>query len=142
MKKYNEYIIENTDNESNIVNDSNEIIKSVLSNFINNIEKLKKETMDKLNNVQLNNDKDDSQNNTVDKYVNQLLNSLDEIKKDGKLDELIKQCVSSISLINRENSKLLKIDPQTDDIKNSIDENKKNRELLEKLLNKARELKK
>ncbi|MFA5586235.1 MAG: hypothetical protein WDA02_06770 [Saccharofermentanales bacterium] len=142
MKKYIEYITENEDNESNVGLD--ETINDVLSKFISNIEKLKKETMQKLNNGSSEDTQEKSQNkkSSIDDNINILLNNLEQIKNDGKLDELIKQCVNSINLINKENGRLLKVEPQDDDIKSSIEKNKKNRELLDNLLIKARELKK
>jgi hypothetical protein len=142
MKKYIEYITENEDNESNVGLD--ETINDVLSKFISNIEKLKKETMQKLNNGSYEDTQEKSQNkkSSIDDNINILLNNLEQIKNDGKLDELIKQCINSINLINKENGRLLKVEPQDDDIKSSIEKNKKNRELLDNLLIKARELKK
>lgn len=142
MKKYIEYITENEDNESNVGLD--ETINDVLSKFISNIEKLKKETMQKLNNGSSEDTQEKSQNkkSSIDDNINILLNNLEQIKNDGKLDELIKQCVNSINLINKENGRLLKVEPQDDDIKSSIEKNKKNKELLDNLLIKARELKK
>jgi len=142
MKKYIEYITENEDNESNVGLD--ETINDILSKFISNIEKLKKETMQKLNNGSYEDTQEKSQNkkSSIDDNINILLNNLEQIKNDGKLDELIKQCINSINLINKENGRLLKVEPQDDDIKSSIEKNKKNRELLDNLLIKARELKK
>jgi len=142
MKKYIEYITENEDNESNVGLD--ETINDVLSKFISNIEKLKKETMQKLNNGSSEDTQEKSQNkkSSINDNINILLNNLEQIKNDGKLDELIKQCINSINLINKENGRLLKVEPQDDDIKSSIEKNKKNRELLDNLLIKARELKK
>ncbi|MFA6375732.1 MAG: hypothetical protein WCY04_05840 [Bacilli bacterium] len=142
MKKYIEYITENEDNESNVGLD--ETINDVLSKFISNIEKLKKETMQKLNNGSYEDTQEKSQNkkSSINDNINILLNNLEQIKNDGKLDELIKQCINSINLINKENGRLLKVEPQDDDIKSSIEKNKKNKELLDNLLIKARELKK
>jgi hypothetical protein len=142
MKKYIEYITENEDNESNVGLD--ETINDILSKFISNIEKLKKETMQKLNNGSSEDTQEKSQNkkSSIDDNINILLNNLEQIKNDGKLDELIKQCINSINLINKENGRLLKVEPQDDDIKSSIEKNKKNKELLDNLLIKARELKK
>jgi len=142
MKKYIEYITENEDNESNVGLD--ETINDVLSKFISNIEKLKKETMQKLNNGSSEDTQEKSQNkkSSINDNINILLNNLEQIKNDGKLDELIKQCINSINLINKENGRLLKVEPQDDDIKSSIEKNKKNKELLDNLLIKARELKK
>lgn len=143
MKKYIDYIIENENSESTI--DPSESLKILLSNFINNIEKLKKETMQKFNkNSSVNTQEEPSQNknSSIEDNINILLNNLEQIKNDGNLDELIKQCVNSINLINRENGRLLKVEPQDDEIKSSIEKNKKYRELLDNLLIKARELKK
>jgi len=134
MKKYNEYIMEQSDDTQKIDNKTDALseISPLLTNFRKKIEELENKTKKVLNKMEQETETTDKQ--SIENEINILDKKIDNMTEE-QLNELIKNCNNSNSLIDKENSILVKINDE--DAKTSIKKNQHIRELLTKLSEKA-----